>query len=88
MVLIGDHRKYLTMLVTLKVVQDLETMSFTDALTSDALDVNPNVKKIADAIKDPIWNKYIQSAVDKYNSDASYSIGNGLYFVFYFLKWR
>ncbi|ETO13147.1 hypothetical protein RFI_24228 [Reticulomyxa filosa] len=74
--IIGDKRKFLTALVTLKVKQNLDTMEFTNELTGVALDVSSNSKTVEDARKDPKWTKYIDDAFKKYNNDKEACVSN------------
>ena len=67
-VMIGDKRKFNTMLVTLKSKQNLATGEFTDELVADAKEVNPDVKTVSEARKDPKWKKHIEDALKAYNS--------------------
>merc|ERR1711902_97212 len=46
---IGDRKKYLVCLVTLKVVQHKETMTFSNDLDGEAKDIDANCKTVADA---------------------------------------
>lgn len=74
--IIGDKRKFLTALVTLKVKQNLDTMEFTNELTGVALDVSPSCKTVDDAKKDEKWKKYIDNGFKKYNNDKDACVSN------------
>jgi len=66
-VLIGDQRKYNTLLVTLKTTPDLDTGLFKDTLIAEAALVNPAVKTVAEAQTDPTWTAYIEAGIKAYN---------------------
>jgi len=68
--MVGDQRKFNTMLVTLKAVVDVETGLSSDALVNEAVDVNSAVATVSAAINDPAWQKYIQDGIDAYNKEA------------------
>jgi long-chain-fatty-acid--CoA ligase ACSBG len=71
---VGDKRKYLTMLVSLKTEVDPETGVPTDALAKDALDIGKDIGSSAttmsEAAKDPKWNDYIDSGRKAANAKA------------------
>jgi len=67
--MIGDKRKYNTLLVTLRQVPD-GAEGFTEKLFGASLEVNPDVKTVSQAQADPKWNEYIQAGVDNYNKVA------------------
>ena len=75
-VLIGDKRKYLTILITLKVKQNLETTEFTNELVGDALEISQQSFTVDDARNDPIWKNYIQNAINIYNKDKTACVSN------------
>ncbi len=68
---IGDRRKYLCMLVSLKTEVDLETMLPNDRLAADALFVGKQIGSTAtlysEAVKDPLWKAYIDKGVKTAN---------------------
>ena len=66
--MIGDKRKYNTMLVTLKCDMNMETGEPLDTLAGQAKDVNPAVTKVSEAMNDPVWQKYITEGITKYNN--------------------
>jgi len=68
-VMIGDKRKYNVALVTLPAKLG-EDGSFTDELEGAALEVNPAVKTVSAAIKDPVWQKYIFEGIKAANKLA------------------
>lgn len=71
-VVIGDQKKYLTCLITLKSQPDPTTMLPTDKLLSDVVDQlkanNSKSTTLAEAARDPVVQKLIQVALDKSNS--------------------
>jgi long-chain-fatty-acid--CoA ligase ACSBG len=70
-VVIGDRRKYLSMLVTLKTEMDKETGAPTDVLAADALFVAKNIGSsattVAEAAADPLWKKYFDDGMKAAN---------------------
>jgi len=75
-VVIGDRKKYLTALITLKVQQNAETVTFTNDLVGAAKDVDAECKTVDEARNSEKWKAYIQSALDKYNADGDYCVSN------------
>jgi len=73
---IGDRKKYLTALITLKVQQDADTVTFTNDLVGTAKDVDPECVTVAQARDSEKWKAYIQGAIDKYNADGDYCVSN------------
>ncbi len=71
-IVIGDKRKYLTMLVTLNVDIDPETAIPTNKLAADALFVAGQIGSTATTVEqaaaDPLWAKYIDEGMKKANS--------------------
>jgi long-chain-fatty-acid--CoA ligase ACSBG len=67
--MVGDKRKYNTLLVTLKQVSDGEE-GFTEELTGTSLEVNPDVKTVKQAQTDAKWKSYIEEGIAKYNKTA------------------
>jgi long-subunit acyl-CoA synthetase (AMP-forming) len=63
-VVVGDKRKFLAMLVSLKVIQDKDTGEPTDNLAGDAIFVGQQIgstaKLYSEAMKDPLWLAYIE----------------------------
>jgi long-chain-fatty-acid--CoA ligase ACSBG len=70
-VMIGDKRKYNTVLITLKTRPDIDTGDFFDELIAEATAVNPNVKTVKDASHDEAWRNYLQAGIDKVNAEAA-----------------
>ncbi|KAI5100501.1 long-chain-fatty-acid--CoA ligase ACSBG1 isoform X1 [Silurus meridionalis] len=74
--LIGDKRKFLSVLLTLKCVTDLETMEPTDVLSSDTVEYfrkhGIQATKVSDIIggKDQKVNQVIQEGIDRVNTKA------------------
>merc|ERR1712232_640189 len=69
--MVGDNRKYNVALVTLQAEGSTGEFPGTDNLTGVALSVNPKVKTISEAMKDPVWQEYIQKAIDATNNNAT-----------------
>merc|ERR1712203_419642 len=63
--------KYNVALITLQAEGSTGEFPGGDNLTGVALDVSPGVKTISAAMKDPVWQKYIQNAIDQTNSNPS-----------------
>jgi len=72
--LIGDKRKYLTLLVSLKVTVDADALP-TDILAPDALfigkDIGSTATTYTEAKVDPLWKKCIDDAVKVANSKTT-----------------
>ena len=68
---VGDKRKYLAMLVSLKCEVNLETGAPTDELAGDALaegeKIGSQAKTLSAAAKDPKWQKYVDDAMKTAN---------------------
>lgn len=68
---IGDKRKFLSMVVSLKVEIDLETMTPTDDLAKDTLFVCEQIgsaaKTYTEAKADPLWSSYVDKGMKKAN---------------------
>ena len=73
--LIGDRRKFLSCLLTLKVEVDADTLEPTDKLASAAVDwckeIGSKAKTVDEAINDPAVTKAIQSSMDRVNGNAT-----------------
>jgi long-chain-fatty-acid--CoA ligase ACSBG len=69
-VIIGDKRKYLVCLLTLKSKPDLETGDFHDELVAEAVDVNPEVTTVTAALADAKWKAYLDAGLVAYNKTA------------------
>ena len=74
---IGDKRKYLSMIVSLKCEVDLETMIPTDKLSGDSLfvasQIGSSAKTVTEAMADPLWKKYIDDGMKVANSKTTSS---------------
>jgi long-chain-fatty-acid--CoA ligase ACSBG len=74
-VVIGDRRKFLTMLVTLKTEMDKDTGAPTDKLAADALFVAKQIGSAAttatEAAADPLWKKYVDDGVKVANKKTT-----------------
>merc|ERR1711869_171386 len=66
--MIGDKRKYNVALVTLKAVGANGEVPGTDDLDMGAARVNPAVKTISAAMKDPIWIEAVTKAITAANN--------------------
>ncbi|XP_051776258.1 long-chain-fatty-acid--CoA ligase ACSBG1 isoform X2 [Erpetoichthys calabaricus] len=75
--LIGDKKKFLSMLLTLKCVYDMDTMEPTDDLNLEALEfchqVGSQATKVSEIIrdKDPKVQEAIQAGIDRVNLKAT-----------------
>jgi long-chain-fatty-acid--CoA ligase ACSBG len=74
-VVIGDKKKYLTMLISLKVEVDPDSGCPTDKLSSSALSVSADIGSTAtttgEAMKDEKWIAYINAGVQAANSKTA-----------------
>merc|ERR1712241_1304164 len=68
--IIGDQRKYNVAFVTLKAVGANGEQPGTDTLDMGAARVNPSVKTISGAMKDPKWIETITQAINQTNSNG------------------
>lgn len=72
---IGDRRKFLSMLVSLKTVVIPETQEFTDELAADALYVSKQIGSTAttrtEAAADPLWMKYFEDGIKVANKKTT-----------------
>jgi long-chain-fatty-acid--CoA ligase ACSBG len=72
---VGDRRKYLAMLVSLKVEIDPETQLPTDRLAADALFVGNQIGSSATSYSkaktDPVWNDYINKGMKQANGKTT-----------------
>lgn len=66
---IGDQKKFLTCIVTLKAEGATGETPGTDNLMGAALQVSPGVTKVSQALTDPVWQKYVQSGLKEANED-------------------
>ncbi len=72
---IGDRRKFLTILLALKSEVNPETQESTDRLAADALFVGNQIgstaRTVGEAANDPLWKKYLDDGVKKANSKTT-----------------
>ena len=72
---IGDRRKFLSMVITLKAEMDLETGAPTDKLAADSLfvakQIGSNATTVSQAAKDPLWTQYFNEGMKKANSKTT-----------------
>jgi long-chain-fatty-acid--CoA ligase ACSBG len=72
---IGDKRKFLSMVVSLRVDVDLETGLPTDKLSKDSLFVAEQIGSSSttytEAKKDPLWTKYVDQGVKTANGKTT-----------------
>jgi long-chain-fatty-acid--CoA ligase ACSBG len=69
--MVGDKKKFNTCLVTLKAKGATGEKAGSDDLDGPALDVNPDVKTISAAQKDPAWLKYVEEAIRQTNNSPA-----------------
>lgn len=73
-IVVGDQRKYLTMLIALKCEVDVTTNTPTNNLIDDSLLVSKQIGSsaltVSDAIQDPKWSKYLLEGLEKGNMHA------------------
>ncbi|CAE7227917.1 ACSBG2 [Symbiodinium sp. CCMP2592] len=69
--MVGDNRRFNVAVVTLLAEGATGELPGGDNLTGAALEVNPAVKTISAAMKDPAWQKYIEKAIEETNSDTN-----------------
>ena len=60
--LIGDQKKYLTMIVSLKSMPN-EDGSFNDTLAPEAANVDPTCTTVGEAQKSQVWKDYIDQGI-------------------------
>ena len=68
-ILIGDKKKYLTLLITIKTINDQSIK-----LNHDSLQIDINCKTCIDAKKSIIWQKYIKNGIKTYNENTKQCI--------------
>lgn len=77
---VGDRRKFLSMLVSLKVEVDVESGEPTDRLSQDAIfvgkQIGSNATTMSAAANDPLWIKYINDGMKIANSKTTSSAQN------------
>lgn len=71
--MIGDKRKFFVGLATPKCVPNPDG-SFSQALDSEALKIDPECTTAPQASKSAKWRAYIQAAVDDYNKNYAVSL--------------
>jgi long-chain-fatty-acid--CoA ligase ACSBG len=76
---IGDKKKYLTALVTLKTTPK-EDGSFSDELTAEALNVASGITTVSDAIESEEFKAHVQAGLDAYNKNAISNAAKVQYF--------
>ena len=73
--LIGDRRKFLSCLLTLKVDVDADTLEPTNKLASAAVDwckeIGSKAKTVEEAISDPAVTRALQGSIDRVNANAT-----------------
>jgi len=71
---IGDKQKYLTMLITVKCVMDLETSESTEDLAPDALfvgkELGSTATTITELVADPLWTAYFEKGMKAANTKS------------------
>jgi long-chain-fatty-acid--CoA ligase ACSBG len=67
--MVGDKRKYNTLLVTLRQKPDDEN-GFVDELFGTSKDVSKASTTVTEAKKDPKWTAYIEGGIKTYNKEA------------------
>lgn len=74
---IGDKRKYLSMVIALKCEVNAETGEPTDRLAADSLfvagQIGSSAKTMTEAAADPLWKKYLDEGMKKANSRTTSS---------------
>jgi long-chain-fatty-acid--CoA ligase ACSBG len=74
-VVIGDKRKYLSMLISLKVEVDKESGEPSDQLAADALfagqKIGSSAKTVSEAASDKLWEKYFNDGMKAANKKTS-----------------
>ena len=70
--MIGDKRKFFVALATPRCVPNPDG-SFSQALDSEALKIDPECTTAVHASKSPKWRAYVQAAIDNYNKNHAVS---------------
>lgn len=68
--MVGDKRKFNSALVCVRQVLDEKTGEFSDELTGAALEVSSDSKTVAQAMKDPKWQAYVEAGIARANKHA------------------
>jgi long-chain-fatty-acid--CoA ligase ACSBG len=72
---IGDRRKFLSMVLTLKTEVNLENMVPTSVLAADSLfvgnQIGSSAKTLEEAGKDPLWTKYFNDGMKAANAKTT-----------------
>merc|ERR1711879_1059874 len=68
--MIGDKRKYNVAVVTLKAIGANGEVPGTDDLDAGAARINPAVKSISEAMKDPVWIETVTAAIKSANDNT------------------
>jgi long-chain-fatty-acid--CoA ligase ACSBG len=71
-VVIGDKRRFLVCLLTLKCIRNQETGQPTDELAGEALLVNPETLTVSAARKDEKWLKYVATVIAEVNGASAH----------------
>jgi long-chain-fatty-acid--CoA ligase ACSBG len=71
--MVGDRRKFCSMLVTLQTEPIPETGTFSDKLAGEALQVDPSCITVKDAQKSEVWTRYIERGRTTYNNEIAVS---------------
>jgi len=67
--MVGDKKKFITALVTLRTTPDEKTGGFTNQLTGAALEVS-SARTVEEAIADPKWRKCVEDGIRRANKLA------------------
>lgn len=70
--MVGDQKKYLCCIITLKQVENVDTGLVEKELTGPALDIS-DAKTVQDAMNDAAWTSYIEAGIKKYNAEGAIS---------------
>mmetsp|Transcript_57432 Transcript_57432/g.117566 ORF Transcript_57432/g.117566 Transcript_57432/m.117566 type:complete len:746 (+) Transcript_57432:56-2293(+) len=75
-VVIGDKKKFLTALVTLKAVGATGEFAGGDELDGPALEVAPGVTTVSGAMKDETWANYLKDSLQMNNDNGKVTVSN------------
>lgn len=70
-IMIGDKRKFNSVLIGLKQKPDASTGGFHEELDGEAVAVSSASKTVAEAMNDAEWKKYIEAGITAYNKVAA-----------------